>query len=133
MGRTIRRTPRRSRPLARPLTTRNWFGGASVLVFESGYAAVTSGRKLFLYDLAAVDPILRILLFCGFERRSFSRRTCSAAKGAEPVPTPDCRKHAFVCCRAFRNVFEQFLGKIFGESSAPQFVGRRSYESQRQS
>ena len=22
--------------------------------------------KLFLYDLAAVEPILRILLFCGF-------------------------------------------------------------------
>ena len=34
---------------------------------RAGYAALTLVvAKLFLYDLAAVDPILRILLFCGF-------------------------------------------------------------------
>jgi uncharacterized membrane protein len=44
--------------------------GSAALVYWSsraGYAVLTLVvAKLFLYDLAAVDPILRILLFCGF-------------------------------------------------------------------
>jgi hypothetical protein len=44
--------------------------GSAALVYWSsraGYAVLTVVvAKLFLYDLAAVDPILRILLFCGF-------------------------------------------------------------------
>jgi hypothetical protein len=44
--------------------------GSAALVYWSsraGYAVLALVvAKLFLYDLAAVDPILRILLFCGF-------------------------------------------------------------------
>ena len=39
------RTSRRSRPLARPLTTRYWFGGASVLVLKSGLRRAHAGGR----------------------------------------------------------------------------------------
>jgi len=44
-------------------------GSAGLIYWSSkaGYIVLALVvAKLFLYDLAAVDPILRILLFCGF-------------------------------------------------------------------
>ena len=44
-------------------------GSAGLVYWSSraGYAVLAVVvAKLFLYDLAAVEPILRILLFCGF-------------------------------------------------------------------